>query len=235
MLLFTSRFDRNVESFSYLSFDSIFFADFLKKKLHNLHKRFNLGLDLCCGVGVQSFAIAEFCNQVKGVDINRSAVEYARLNGCLQEIENCTFHVGDILDDSLGCYDLIVANPPFINFERCNGKILDSDGGGVFGLEMTIKILLKLPNLLKDGGRAFILTRSPVVDGEDYLFCHLKGWLGGCLGCFYHHVADSVVSLSFFETQQGITGYRNVVLEITTEERIETIESSFWARQASLF
>lgn len=51
--------------------------------------------------------------QVTGFDISPEAIEIARENAARNGVE-VTFHVADIFSDSIGDFDLVVSNPPYI-------------------------------------------------------------------------------------------------------------------------
>ena len=51
--------------------------------------------------------------QVTGIDISSEAIEVARENAARNGVE-VTFHVADIFSDSIGDFDLVVSNPPYI-------------------------------------------------------------------------------------------------------------------------
>ena len=51
--------------------------------------------------------------QVTGIDISPEAIEVARENAARNGVE-VTFHVADIFSDSIGDFDLVVSNPPYI-------------------------------------------------------------------------------------------------------------------------
>ncbi len=54
-----------------------------------------VGIDLYCGVGLFSLALASQCETVAGIEIVSASIEAARQNAELNHIENATFHVGD--------------------------------------------------------------------------------------------------------------------------------------------
>lgn len=55
-----------------------------------------LALDLCCGVGTMSLALAQHYKKVIGVEIVDSAIELAQKNASLNNIDNASFIAGDI-------------------------------------------------------------------------------------------------------------------------------------------
>jgi 23S rRNA (uracil1939-C5)-methyltransferase len=75
-------------------------------------------VDLYCGVGTFSLALARNAGQVFGVEINPAAVEAARENARLNEIENVEFLAGDArtglvaIASKGGHPDVLVLDPP---------------------------------------------------------------------------------------------------------------------------
>ncbi|TAM37191.1 methyltransferase domain-containing protein [bacterium] len=231
----TSRFDRTDPGFTFLSYDSLYFASFLKRRLNDLSFYFENGIDLCCGVGVQAISIAHFCKNVIGTDINKKAVELARLNASLNNVRNCNFTCASLFEKADTRFDLIVSNPPFISFRHTDAGPVDSDGGEPFGLGITLNILSEMDKRLTSKGRAFIITRSAVVKGKDYLFSHLREYLPEGLGCAYHYVSDSINSISLDENKMGISGYRHVIMEISRGGNNKFIRYPFFHRKTSVF
>ncbi|MBD3289082.1 23S rRNA (uracil(1939)-C(5))-methyltransferase RlmD [candidate division KSB1 bacterium] len=77
--------------------------------------------DLYCGAGSISVYIAPKVQHVTGIEIFSQAIEDARHNARLNEIENCTFIVGDIKDtiskpqnliQKHGTPDVVIIDPP---------------------------------------------------------------------------------------------------------------------------
>lgn len=234
-LLITSRFDRKEPHFTFLSYDSFYFSSFLYDKLKGLSFKGRSGLDICCGVGIQAFTIAPFCERVLGVDINQNAIELANLNAQYNHFNNCEFRKGALYENINEKFDFIVANPPFVFFaDKSNGSI-DSNGGEPFGLGVTFDILSNLHNFCKDDGRAYIITRSPVLDSGDYLFNNLGKHLNGKFGCIYHHVSDYIKTLSPAEKSMGISAYKQIILEIFKGSGYRSIQYPFFHRKTTVF
>jgi len=235
LLLLTSQFDRNDPNFTFLSYDSLYFASFLKKRLRELSFQGGAGLDLCCGVGVQAISISPYCKSVMGVDINRKALDLAGLNASFNHIRNCDFIESLLFDKISGRFDLIVANPPFIFFSGKEKGPIDSDGGEPFGLGITLSIIYDLSKYLTENGKAFIITRSPVVKKQDYLFTSMTGLLPAGLCCNYHYISDSINTVTPDENRFGISGYRQVILEIYKGTENKFIRYPFFHRKTSVF
>jgi len=72
-------------------------------------------LDIGTGSGCIAIALKKAHPewQVTGIDISSEAIEVARENAARNGVE-VTFHVADIFSDSIGDFDLVVSNPPYI-------------------------------------------------------------------------------------------------------------------------
>ncbi|HNX82015.1 MAG TPA: methyltransferase domain-containing protein [Candidatus Omnitrophota bacterium] len=235
LLLLTSRFDRTDPQFTFLSFDSLYLATFIKKRLQKLADTYETGLDLGCGTGIQSFSISPYCKKVLGLDINPHAIPLARMNASLNGISHCTFEQGDIATTNNGTFDIVVSNPPFIFYPANDGNALDSNGGAPFGLGITAALLKALPKLLKKEGRAFIMTRAPIINKRDYLLDQIPAWVSHEYAYQYHHISDSITPMQPFETALGITGYRNIILELYRGNNHQIIRYPWWHRQTNIF
>lgn len=80
-------------------------------------------LDIGAGSGNIAIALAKNIpgSKVAGVDISPEALELARSNAVLNEV-NVTFLAGDILDkvfvNTLGHFDCVVSNPPYVSLDQ---------------------------------------------------------------------------------------------------------------------
>lgn len=154
-------------------------------------------LDLCCGCGVQSLAIA-MCRQVRGVGetaltmIDRSprAVRFARFNILLNGIAEddtaasaprAAVYCGDasnvasVLPQRVQrcSFDAILINPPYIpNPEKAAGLETFGDGGWS-GEELTAAAVSQSKSLLRCGGILAVVANLPNADGYP---AKLKQW-----------------------------------------------------------
>jgi len=71
-------------------------------------------LDLYCGTGAIGLYLSDRFSSVLGVEINPEAVENARANAALNEVENATYLCGPVEDHvgALGSGDVVVVDPP---------------------------------------------------------------------------------------------------------------------------
>lgn len=74
-------------------------------------------LEIGCGTGVVSIAVAKRAAQGIGVDINERAVENSRHNAELQRCTNVDFLVSNVFEEVKGKFDVIICNPPYTKHE----------------------------------------------------------------------------------------------------------------------
>jgi methylase of polypeptide subunit release factors len=98
----------------------------------------------------------------------------------------------DLFENVEGKFDLIVANPPYLNdpLERTYRH-----GGGELGSQLSIRIAQGAKDKLSPGGSLLLYTGSPIVGGVDRL-CH------AIETCF----ADSDLPWSYEEVDPDVFG-----------------------------
>ena len=116
--IISSILDKNF----YLTADSFFqinkdVTEKMYQKIIDLVKEFkpNNVLDLYCGVGTIGISVANYSKKVFGIEVVENAIESAKKNKELNNIENIDFKCGkveDIIDNSYNNYDLIIVDPP---------------------------------------------------------------------------------------------------------------------------
>lgn len=167
-IYFTDSWDRNIDNFTYLGYDSFVFSDLIKEATGG--QKMLRGLDLCCGVGVLSLELASLCSSFIGVDCNLRAIEYARNNAEVNSISNVIFNEQDAFSFSeKEKFDLIVANPPFLDETSCpNNQPIDSYGGHK-GIEFPLKLIQKALELFDDKGQLHLIARTYFEENQDQL------------------------------------------------------------------
>ncbi len=146
-------------------------------------------LDLCCGCGIQSLAIAK-CRQARGagttsltmIDRSPRAVRFARFNALLNGIADddtaastqVAAYCGDACDvasilpqrSNPSTFDAILINPPYIpNPEQAAGLETFGDGGWS-GEELTAAAVSQSRGLLRpNGGILAVVANLPNADG----------------------------------------------------------------------
>ena len=81
--------------------------------------------DLYCGAGTISLYAAKYVKKVIGVEVIAQAVENAKRNAEINNIENAEFHVGNAEDvaKELGKADIVIVDPPR---KGCDDKLLET-------------------------------------------------------------------------------------------------------------
>lgn len=74
-------------------------------------------LEIGCGTGVVSIAVAKRAKNGLGVDINEKAVENSRQNAEAQNVKNVEFLVSNIFENVNAKFDVIICNPPYTKHE----------------------------------------------------------------------------------------------------------------------
>lgn len=104
--------------------------------------------DLYSGTGTIAQILADVADRIVGVEIVEEAVEAAKVNATLNNLENCSFHAGDVLkviDDLQETPDLIVLDPPRDGIHpKALEKIIN------FGVERMIYVSCKPTSLARD-------------------------------------------------------------------------------------
>lgn len=208
----TSAFDRILQHFTYLSYDSIIFKELILKKLIRLQGTLSI-LDYCCGTGYVGLEIKNQDDNLTGIDVNPYAILMCKLNSALYNHINANFVCSG--EPPLGkFFDIVVCNPPFVFLPTSELNKIDSYGGGEYGLELSLSLLKKLSELLSPDGRGFMITTSPVLAGEDYLLKTLKERYSDISGEYYD-LCDSLNAPEDYEKEYGIEGRKHIFISFS--------------------
>ncbi len=79
-----------------------------------LTKRSYRVLELGCGSGAVSIAIASYCNRVVCYDIDPRCIAVARINASINGVNNAEFTRSPDTVLKMGPYDMILSNPPYL-------------------------------------------------------------------------------------------------------------------------
>jgi len=126
-------------------------------------------IDIGCGSGAGGlFATAALQGHARPdlilTDINPKALRYARVNAAINGIDNVRTVLSNVFENINEGGDLIIANPPYL-FDA--GGRLYRHGGGNLGFELSLRIVQQGLDRLYPGGRFFLYTGTPVIDGTD--------------------------------------------------------------------
>ncbi|HEY1696512.1 MAG TPA: methyltransferase [Polyangiaceae bacterium] len=123
-------------------------------------------LDLGCGAGTIALMLAAVCDHVVATDVNPRALTLARVNAWINGVENVEIRRGDLYTPAAGeSFDLIASQPPFVS-RPANAAPSAYLYGGERGDELLMELLRGLPSHLTPAGLGFVMTESPVIDGE---------------------------------------------------------------------
>lgn len=121
--------------------------------------------DLGCGAGPAAIVIARHYPDaaVFALDINDAALRLTALNAALAGARVQPLH-SDLLAATLGEFDLIVANPPYL---LDAARRTYRHGGGALGAGVALAIVAAALGRLAPGGRLLLYTGVAMVDGAD--------------------------------------------------------------------
>jgi methylase of polypeptide subunit release factors len=172
-------------AFPTVSADAVFFGPdtyrFAKVIESNLcHKRGRLGrvLDIGCGTGAGGVVVAKHssCDELVMTDINASALQLARLNADAAGVKATIIH-SDLFANVEGEFELIVANPPYLNDPM---QRTYRHGGGKFGSALSSKIAEQATERLSPAGSLILYTGSPIENGVDHFYHSIKSTFVDC-------------------------------------------------------
>lgn len=132
-------------------------------------------LDLCAGTGIAAFVLSRRCRRAYSLDISARATAFARFNQALNGCEHVEVLQGDLYAPVEGqTFDCIVAHPPYVPSLGIETVWRD---GGVTGDVFVRRIIEGLPQYLREGGCAMMLTQG--VDTKAGAFEErARQWLG---------------------------------------------------------
>jgi len=137
-------------------------------------------LDIGCGAGPGGIVAAQLARaalpELLLADINFRALHYAMANAELAGVARTSFAQGDLFAPVSGRFDLIVANPPYLND---SAKRTYRHGGGDWGGGLSERIVREGLAYLTPGGRLVLYTGSAIVRGKDPLQGALRPHLEG--------------------------------------------------------
>ena len=132
--------------------DTYRFAQLIHAHLQQNFAPIHRAVDIGCGAGVGAILIgrARRESQVLAVDINPQALRMSAVNAELAGANNVSVYHSDLLASVEGQFDLIIANPPYMNDQQQRAY---RHGGGALGEGLSVLPLL----------RALRAGRDPVV------------------------------------------------------------------------
>ncbi|MBB5049148.1 SAM-dependent methyltransferase [Rhodopseudomonas rhenobacensis] len=148
--------------------DTYRFARVVRDHLQSRGGPIERAVDIGAGSGVGGIVLARNadCRDVVLVDINDRALDYARTNVGFAGLNNIATRKSNLLDDVDGTFDLIIANPPYLN--DALGRTY-RHGGGEFGGSLSLAIARCAISRLAPGGSLLLYTGAAIVQGADPL------------------------------------------------------------------
>jgi methylase of polypeptide subunit release factors len=159
--------------------DAVFFGPDTYRFIHVLRRRLpECGLsrmstivDVGCGSGAGGIFAAKllgprFRSEIILADVSEKALSFSRANISINAVNRVETLHSDVLGSISGDIDLIIANPPYLIDAQ---NRLYRDGGGEFGLELSLRIVREALEHLKTDGTLVLYTGTPVVGGHDLL------------------------------------------------------------------
>lgn len=151
---------------SYRYIDAV--QDLLSRR-PNVRRAYDIGCG--AGPGALTVALARPTAEVWACDINPLAVQMTRANATAAGAMNVKCNVAGMLSGASGSFDLITANPPYLNDSL--GRAY-RHGGGRFGEELALNMLDEGIDRLSDGGSMLLYTGTAIVDGHDLLLTDVQ-------------------------------------------------------------
>lgn len=146
--------------------DTYRFVQAIQHYLHRRKRPVKRAFDMGCGAGPGALEIARACSdaQVWAGDINDTALRMATLNAKAANATNLHTCRSHLLDGVDGFFDLIVANPPYLNDPR---KRTYRHGGGSHGQGLAVRMLAAALARLAPGGTLLLYTGTAIINGHD--------------------------------------------------------------------
>jgi methylase of polypeptide subunit release factors len=119
-------------------------------------------------------------------DISSKALRFSRINAALNGFDAET-RLSDVLLSIPEKLDLIVSNPPYL---ADRGKRMYRDGGGTWGIDLSVRIVKESLSHLTAEGKFVLYTGTPIVAGIDQFKQALIASLGTKLRCFRYEEID---------------------------------------------
>jgi methylase of polypeptide subunit release factors len=160
-----SAFPADAADAVFLGPDTYRMADAAAAHVAERRRPVRRAVDIGCGTGAGAIVVAKRLPSVDvvAVDINPTALRYARVNAALAGAAGIRVSHSDLLDDVEGDVDLIISNPPFM---------IDPAGrayrhGGPSGHELPMAIIDVAAERLAPGGSLVLFAGTGVADGRD--------------------------------------------------------------------
>ena len=114
--------------------------------------------------------------EIYGLDINDTALEYARINSTANQLENVRFVSSNLLADIAGDFDFITANPPYlVDASKRDYR----HGGGLYGYQISLDIIDCALARLNPGGTLLLYTGVAIIESTNLFLEEVNRKLSG--------------------------------------------------------
>jgi len=146
--------------------DSYRFAQLIEAHLQQRAEPVRRAVDIGCGSGIGALviALARPDAEVLAVDINPRALRLSAVNAELADAGNVSAYHSDVLGSVEGQFDLIIANPPYMNDSQQRAY---RHGGGTLGEALSVRIVRESLPRLEKAGSLVLYTGVAMVAGTD--------------------------------------------------------------------
>lgn len=145
-------------------------------------------LDIGCGSGAGGIVVARTVRRAGLAvdatlnDINPLALDISALNAQHADV-SVNLALGDVLDSVVGDFDLIIANPPFLDDAQQRAY---RHGGAGLGRALSLRIAADALTRLAPGGRLLLYTGVAMIEGTDPFLAELAPLLAAS-GCDWRY------------------------------------------------
>ncbi|MCU7247343.1 class I SAM-dependent methyltransferase [Pseudomonas koreensis] len=171
--------------------DTYRFARVIEAHLQRRTVPVQRAVDIGCGAGVGAVLIARAQpeTQVVAVDINPHALRLSAVNAGLAGTDNIAIYHSDLLASVEGQFDLVVANPPYMNDQQQRAY---RHGGGALGEALSVRIVREALPRLKAGGTLLLYTGVAMLHGADPFLAQVEALPGTDFSWTYEELDPDV-------------------------------------------
>jgi methylase of polypeptide subunit release factors len=165
-----SAFPTNAPDSVFFGPDTYRFARALRHAIADINSGASLTvIDIGCGSGAGGLCAAAALRghaepDLVLSDINPKALRYSRINAAINEIDSVRTVMSDVFENINEGGHLIISNPPYL--VDAGGRLY-RHGGGRLGIDLSLRIVEQGLDRLYPGGRLFLYTGTPLIDGSD--------------------------------------------------------------------
>lgn len=168
-----SSYPTNAQDTVFFGPDTYRFARAIDEHLRSSRDDIRTVVDIGCGSGAGATYLASQLPEaaITAVDINPRALEYTKVNLSVANAVNVTAKRSNLLESVHECFDLIVANPPYMEDPDARAY---RHGGAHKGAELSLSIVDTALERLSPGGTLLLYTGVAMINGEDVFLKQLQ-------------------------------------------------------------